>query len=70
MIKKTYSNGYIEYVIESEKDYKKVMKRVEKGAEILKDKWFNPKYKDWAKEYERVAQAILNWDIEHNLIPL
>jgi len=70
MIKKTYPSGYIKYEIESKKDYKKVVDRVEKGAELLKDKWFDNKYKVWVKKYEGLTQAMLDWEIEHNLLPL
>lgn len=56
--------------ITTEEGYKKVTARVDKAAEILEGKWLDPKYAEWAEKYEMLAVALLNWEIENNLLPI
>jgi hypothetical protein len=56
----------------TEKEYKLICKRVDKGKEEI-DKvkgWFNPKYQHWVKEYEMLAQKMLDYEIDNDLLPI
>jgi hypothetical protein len=72
MIKRIFTNGNYEYVIESKEDYEKAQKRLEDGEKILDGMWLSeePNFKRWVDEFMRIAEASLIWEIEHDLLPI
>lgn len=58
----------ITYKVNNQKGYEALKKRVDKGAEFLKEKWFDSKFKREVSHYEAMAVALLLWEIETGLI--
>ena len=46
--------------------------RLDNGVTALRDHWFssNPVHQQWVGVYEQLACDLLNYEVEHNLLPL
>lgn len=58
--------------ITTDEEYKKVCKRVENGEKILKGKFLSndPQIKSWVHTYNELALAMLDYEIDHDLLPI
>lgn len=58
--------------IKTDEEYKLVKARVEKLGKIIGDNWFsdNPRIKKLVQEHQHLANKMLEYEIEHDLIPI
>lgn len=56
----------------TQQEYKDIKNRVEKAEKILEHKFLSndPKIKGWVREYEKLTAQMLDYEIEHDLLPL
>lgn len=59
-------------MITTEEEYLQVKKRVEKGAKVLEKKFLSddPKIRRWVEAYTDLANQMLMYEIEHDLLPI
>jgi len=57
----------VKYIIKDERGYKLLKRRVKKGVKLLKNKWFDPRYKKEAEHCMAMADAMLIWEIENHI---
>lgn len=58
--------------ITTEEEYQAAKKRLEKAEEMLEGKWNSedPEIKKWIEGYSFIAGYMLDYEIEHDLLPL
>ncbi len=78
-LQSTYSKDTLSFpgkaesiILKSEEDYKNVVRQVEELGKVLQNKWFdpNPEIQELVKKYEQLGCLMLNYEIEHNLLPI
>ncbi len=78
-LQSTYSKDTLSFpckvesiILKSEEDYKNVVSQVEELGKALQNKWFdpNPEIQALVKKYEQLSCLMLNYEIEHNLLPI
>ncbi len=57
-------------IIQTQDQYERIKARVKKGEKALEGKWGNPKYANWVDEFNWLAGAMLEWEIQNNLIEI
>lgn len=58
------------FVIRTKEQYEIAKERVEKGAKVLKGKWFDsdPTIKSNVQLYQALCEAMLRYEIDNNLL--
>ncbi len=60
--------------IQSEEEYHKILERLGAGEKMILERGGfsseDEKVKEWIKGFERLALRALNWQIDHDLLPL
>ncbi len=56
----------------TQKEYEATKKRVEKGATALEGQFLSedPKVKSWVAVYNELALSLLQYEIQHDLLPI
>lgn len=59
-------------MITTEEEYLQVKERVEKGGKVLEGKFLSddPKIRKWVEAYTDLANQMLMYEIEHDLLPI